>query len=147
MDQAEREDALSRVKVPAIGLIVTGALGVLLALANVAYVQQLDVAAEVEKLRESGMEEQMVETFEAIYDWSKKLGVPAAILGLLGSAFVLMGGLKMNKGQSHGLAFGACIVSFIPYVSGCCCLGLIFGIWGLIALSKPEVKEAFASAT
>jgi predicted Zn finger-like uncharacterized protein len=38
--------------------------------------------------------------------------------------------------------FTACILAMIPCVN-CCILGLPFGIWGLVVLNKPEVKDAF----
>jgi hypothetical protein len=35
----------------------------------------------------------------------------------------------------------------LPLVNGCCCiLGLPFGIWALIALGNPVVKDGYAAA-
>jgi hypothetical protein len=41
------------------------------------------------------------------------------------------------------LAVVMSIISMLPYLSGCCCVGLPVGIWALVVLFKPEVKSAF----
>jgi predicted Zn finger-like uncharacterized protein len=60
------------------------------------------------------------------------------ILGIV----LLIGGLKMKKLQSFGLAMTASVLAMLP-IHCCCLLGLPFGIWGLIALNKPQVQNAF----
>jgi len=72
------------------------------------------------------------------------LGIGGDILGMAVAVLILVGALKMKSLSSYGLAMTACIVSMIPCHS-CCCLGLPFGIWGLVMLNKPEVKDAFSS--
>ncbi len=47
--------------------------------------------------------------------------------------------------QSYGFAMTASIIAMIPCISPCCLLGLPFGIWALVVLSKPEVKSAFTA--
>jgi hypothetical protein len=65
------------------------------------------------------------------------------ILGsLISGILLLVAGLKMKKLQSFGLGMTACVLAMLP-VHCCCLLGLPFGIWGLVALNKPEVKDAF----
>jgi predicted Zn finger-like uncharacterized protein len=67
------------------------------------------------------------------------------LLGVLHFTFgglILAGAIKMKKVKSFGFAMTACILAMIP-CSGCCLLGLPFGIWGLVILNKPEVKDAF----
>jgi hypothetical protein len=49
----------------------------------------------------------------------------------------------MQQLTSHGLAMAAAIIAMIPCFSPCCVLGLPFGIWALVVLSKPEVKSQF----
>jgi hypothetical protein len=58
-------------------------------------------------------------------------------------AVMIMGGYKMKRLESYGSVMTACIVSMVP-CSICCLLGLPLGIWGLIVLNKPEVREAFS---
>ena len=69
-------------------------------------------------------------------------GIAGDILGAAIAVLILVGALKMKNLSSYALAMTACIISMIP-CHACCCLGLPFGIWGLVVLNKPEVKDAF----
>jgi hypothetical protein len=60
------------------------------------------------------------------------------------SVLIIMGAQKMKNLESYGLVMAASIVAMIPCISPCCLLGLPFGIWALIVLMKPEVKNAFS---
>jgi hypothetical protein len=59
------------------------------------------------------------------------------------SLIVLMAGIRMLSLQSYGLALAGCIVAMINIGNGCCCLGLPVGIWALVVLQLPSVREAF----
>jgi hypothetical protein len=65
------------------------------------------------------------------------------IIAILMGAVILLGGLKMMKLESFGVAMTASILAMIPCLSPCCVIGLPIGIWALVILSKPEVKSAF----
>jgi len=56
--------------------------------------------------------------------------------------FILIGAVRMLQLKNHTLAMIAAIVAMIP-CQCCCVLGLPFGIWALVALSKPDVKSQF----
>jgi predicted Zn finger-like uncharacterized protein len=71
-------------------------------------------------------------------------GITSDIFGVALAVLILVGAIKMKGLSSYGLAMTACIVSMLP-CHACCCLGLPFGIWGLVMLNKPEVKDAFPS--
>ena len=49
----------------------------------------------------------------------------------------------MLRGEGYAKAKTASILAFVPFVSCCFLSGIPFGIWSLIVLSKPEVKEYF----
>jgi predicted Zn finger-like uncharacterized protein len=69
-------------------------------------------------------------------------GIGGAIFGLCYWTVVLLGAVKMKSLSSYGFAMASCIMSMLP--CHCCCIfGLPFGIWGLVMLNKPEVKDAF----
>jgi hypothetical protein len=59
-----------------------------------------------------------------------------------GAWFVLVGAFHMVKFQSYLWAVTAAIVALLPWSPGWV-LGLPFGIWALMVLSKPEVMAAF----
>jgi hypothetical protein len=65
------------------------------------------------------------------------------LIGLAVSGFLIFASTKMRKLESHGLVVAATIISMLPCLSPCCCVGLPIGIWILVVLMKPEVKSAF----
>ena len=140
-----REEALAKLKVPAIGLIITGAIGIVYMLIQAVQLAMLDEVTEqmTEQMEQQNQDEEAVAFFEQWMGWMQSFGWIFVVVAIAGSVFVLMGGLKMMKGQSKGMCMAACIVSFLPFVSGCCILGLVFGIWGLVMLGKSEVAPAF----
>ncbi len=71
------------------------------------------------------------------------VGVFISILGLAVSGFIIFASTKMKKLESYGMVMTATIISMVPCISPCCCVGLPVGIWVLIVLCKPEVKAAF----
>jgi predicted Zn finger-like uncharacterized protein len=70
-------------------------------------------------------------------------GVGSALFGLCYWIVVTVGAVKMKNLSSYGFAMTACILAMLP-CSVCCILGLPFGIWGLVALNNPAVKDAFS---
>lgn len=137
---ASREMAESAMKGPAIGLIVIGAIGVLWYLFNTIVVfagagMHRPIPADAPPALRSFME-----------------GARGPLAGLFSlffaaaNSFLIFAGVRMMKLQGHTLAVIACIVAMIPCFAGLCCFpGLIFGIWGLIMLNKPEVKSQFTN--
>jgi hypothetical protein len=75
--------------------------------------------------------------------YSGSLGLVSYSLGIMVSAVIFYGGLKMKRLENHGLAVAASILSIIPCTSPCCFVGIPIGIWALVVLTKPEVKSAF----
>jgi hypothetical protein len=55
---------------------------------------------------------------------------------------MIVGGLKMMRLQSHGLATTASVLALLP-CGPAGIIGLIVGIWSLVVLSRPDVKAAF----
>ena len=70
-------------------------------------------------------------------------GIIVGFIMLICGGIIIAGTIKMMKLQSYGLAMTACILSMIPILSPCCCLGLPIGIWGIVVLMDPNVKAAF----
>ena len=123
----------SLVKAPAIAILISNGIGMLLALVTLV----LNIVG-VGMGAASGMEQGMGLVAEGA------IGVVQSVLGLAIGSAIIVGILKMMKLQSYGFAMTATILAMIPCLSPCCLLGLPFGIWGIVILCKPEVKEAFA---
>ncbi len=124
-------DALSG---PAIGLIVTGALGIVFSLFSM-----------VNGLLHRGepLPAETPEQMRAFLEATQRGGPLFNLVPLALSAFVIFGALKMKNVQRFGIAMAAAIVAMIPCLSPCCCIGLPIGIWALVVMNKPEVKSAF----
>jgi len=71
------------------------------------------------------------------------VGIIFVLIGMVFSALVLFGGVRMQRLQSRGLAMAAAIIAIVPCVSPCCLVGIPLGIWALVVLAKPEVRSQF----
>jgi hypothetical protein len=131
-----RSTAADEINGPAIGLIVTGALNIVLALARGA---MLMLGIGMSTLQTSGNND----AEKTVMGLMSTFGLAFCVVGVLGGIFILFGGMKMRKLESYGLCMAASIVAMIPCLSACCLIGLPIGIWSLVVLSKPEVKAAF----
>ncbi len=121
----------SRVNVPAIGLMVTGGLGILTGLGWLAILAIGGVAALADQ------------------DAADALGgigvlVALGVVGVLVSAFVTYAGLQMRALQGWGVSMAGAILAMIP-CGPCCLVGLPFGIWAILVLIDEEVKRAFGA--
>ena len=118
---------------PAIGLIVTAILSVLLLIASLIF-----KLAGASFLASNQMPNEA---------WTRVLygpiGMVSNIIGIVMSCVVLLGAIKMKKLENYGLAMAASIIAMIPCNFPCCFIGLPIGIWAVVVLSKPEVKSAF----
>ena len=75
---------------------------------------------------------------------SGSVGLVVGVVNILLGLLVLFAAIKMKKLENYGLAMTGAIVPMIPCISfPCCVLGLPFGIWALVVLNKPSVKDAF----
>jgi hypothetical protein len=127
--------ASDQINGPAIGLIITGALNIVLALGR-GVMTMLGIGANT--LQRSSNPDA-----DKILALMSTFGLAFAVVGVLGGIFILFGGIKMRRLESYGLCMAASIVAMIPCLSACCLVGLPIGIWSLVMLSKPEVKSAF----
>jgi len=121
----EPEKAWQHVRIPAIGLVVTGLIG-LLGLVGVL----LLLGCFSLGLANGGF---------AV--------APVAILfvSCLPALIILTGGRRMSHFKSHGLAVAAAILALMPIHAGFL-LGLPMGIWALIVLTRSDVQKAFTLA-
>jgi hypothetical protein len=116
---------------PAIGLIVVAVLGALFQIVSV--IKNLVIGSAIPA------NVQVPAWLSMLFG---PVGVALGIIGILVNLVILLGAVKMKKLESYGLAMAASIIAMIP-CQPCCLLGLPFGIWAVVVLSKPEVKSAF----
>lgn len=124
-----RAEAVGAVAAPAIALLVLGILGILMGIANVGYVLVSNPAGQNPD-----------PSFNVGFKAGRYIG---AFVSLIWPIIIVVGAVNMKGLRSYGSAMTACIVAFFP-CNLCCLLGIPFGIWGLVALNKPGVKDAFS---
>lgn len=120
------QEAQQAVQWPALGLIVSGVLGIV---ASLMLLVMAAMGTEVGP-RQPGWAE------------GPAIGIASNVLGLVIAALVVYGGLQLKSLSSWGWALAGTILAMLPCQCGCL-LGLPIGIWALIVLLKPEVKQVF----
>ncbi len=131
--------ALARQQIsgPSLGLLITGAVGAVFALLTIMGVGWGSVAHLANRWADD-MPDWYQEMFEGVF------AMGGAFVELLVAAFIIFAALKMKDMQHWGLAVAASILAMLPCISPCCVIGLPIGIWSLVVLMRPEVKDAFA---
>ena len=132
--QIVASDASRQVSGPATGLLVTGIIGAFFAgLGLIASIVGMGIAPFIR--------EEIPERYAEF--WEGSIGAASSIVGIAVAAFIIFAALKMKELRQWELSLAASIVAMIPCISPCCILGLPIGIWALVVLLRPEVKEAF----
>jgi hypothetical protein len=122
----------AKVTIPAVGLIVAGLLKLFSALTALVVFRQLHDGWLGNLL---GPAAASLPFNNPLFGWS--IGLVKAIPALL----MIYGGLQMLQLRSYAWSIAAGILGIV-----CCSfLGLPMGIWALIVLTRPEVREAFAN--
>lgn len=142
----DRNAALDKVRVPAIGLIISSGLSFLMSVVGLARIgsmkdeiQQVDSA--LSQMNNPQLQ-QFIDTFMKLF--SGPFGIANCLFQILIAVLIFIGALKMLKMRSYEFAYAAGILAVIPCITPCCgwILGLIFGIWAMSVLGK--VKQYFS---
>ena len=137
MEPDERRlDAM--VKWPAVCLLVVGVLSFLMLVASFLLSGTMNDYL-VKMIEESGEE-----VPRELLSPTSPLNLAANGFGLLLSIGTILGGWSMLQRSSWPLAVAGAVCAILPCAS-CCCLSTPFGIWALIVLLRPEVKEAWST--
>jgi hypothetical protein len=128
--------ARAAVKTPATGLLLTGVLGLLI------HLWQIGLALLTPDQVTSNPVFQLFDPPPP-----PEMLIRGALLGGIGfgllNAFLIAAALKMMRLESYTLALIGSLAALIDCSNGCCLLAWPFGLWALVVLLRPEVKEAF----
>ena len=128
--------AAERLNVPAIALMVTSALFiVVLALLIVLYIVLLISGQAAAMANERLVPAETVLIIRSC----------VAVVLILFNAFIFYGAQQMRTLESYSMAMAAAIIACIPCCGPCYLLGIPFGIWSIVVLTNDEVKRAFRS--
>src|SRR5262245_46497341 len=88
-------------------------------------------------------------TAEKILSVTSVLGYLWGGVALVGGLLSTLGGIRMVKLRSYGLAVTGAILAAIPFLSplGCCLIGEVVGIWSLVVLFNADVRMAFSAGS
>jgi predicted Zn finger-like uncharacterized protein len=111
---------------PGIGMIVVGALEILAAAIVLFIAYDLSRAGQV------------VPGGQNAYLWT---GCGTMFAGLVHGGILILGGSYMLRLRNYGSAMIAAVTALVPCT--CLVLSLPFGIWGIVVLVDPKVKDAF----
>jgi hypothetical protein len=127
-------------------------MGILMALFNLAFIVLVFVGGGIESMMQSLRDNPDLppEISRALGDMDATAGaagmVPWFIFVCL-DLFVIFAALRMKQLRGYGVALAGAIISTIPCLTShpcCCCLiNIPIGIWCIIVLAKPEVRDAF----
>jgi hypothetical protein len=157
LDEPRDDDEIIRkakdaVKGPAIGLLVMAVLGVIAMPLGV--YQYINLPKEFEKAKlefeknpqMKDDEKQKAKEIMDMIENAAKVGLPASIgLNVIITLISGISGFKLMNLSSPGFVKFGSILTLLPCSGLCCILNLIFGIWPLVTLGKPEVKAGFAA--
>lgn len=124
IDPAARLIAEQRVKAPALALMVVQSLGLCL------------IAFQVVSV--------IVQAANNQFQPEVLFGMAMILIGAAVNGIGLFGAWRMYNLRDYGWAMTSAILAIIPCFSfGCCFLSLPCGIWALVVLVDPAVKNAF----
>jgi hypothetical protein len=138
----DRKVALDKVRVPAIGLMVSAVISALFAAWNLISIlffapNLQEYSAIFQQMNNPQFESLMEKMMQFAYG---PVGIATDAFQILIAILIFTGSLKMMNLRSYEFAFSAALLSIIPCISPCCgwILGLIFGIWSLTVLGKAK---------
>jgi hypothetical protein len=73
---------------------------------------------------------------------SQARSIRGSITAMCWGLAVLGGGIQMRNLTNYKTVLGATILAMLP-CNPCCLLGIPFGIWGLVAINRWDVKREF----
>lgn len=142
-----RDEALRRVKGPAVGLVVAGVFNIVaygMTLVSAWLIRQGRIGSFV--TGDPTADKQIAELFKVVKataaGYFGTWGVVRGVIYLTLSVLILVAAVKMRRLESHILCLIGCAAAMVPLFAPCC-VGLPFGIWALVVLLSSEVKSSF----
>ncbi|MCX7004273.1 MAG: hypothetical protein NTV22_13510 [bacterium] len=141
-------NAAQRVRIPAIIQIVLWSASALSSvyslISAMSGVNTEQIMATIRKATENNPDAaQMMQVTEQVIGIYGTYALPTAVVSVVVVLVGLIGSIRMLQMKTYGLAMVAAILTLIPCVGPCCCLGLPIGIWSLVVLSNAHVRQQF----
>lgn len=152
------ELARRKVTLPAVFILLNGLLGLLLwvglcglTISNPLW--QVDLARQFVAGQPPGQQKQEMEDklqeledqIKADQDRQVRTVLGQGVFLILTNLIAVVGAIRMWGVRNHVLSIIGSVASLVPFLTGCCCTGIPFGLWGLIVLLNSDVKAGFAA--
>lgn len=132
-------ETLQKLKIPAIGLIAVGILNILIGLYFLLSAIYISYAGVVYK--------NFTEEQKAMFNIGLYGVMIFGILSLIFAPVIILGALKMMRGEKNGSTKMSAILAMIPVTSFAFILGIPFGIWALTGLRKINPQQNIPDAS
>jgi len=76
--------------------------------------------------------------------WGMLIQLPFLLLSIGLYSLSIFAAVNMLQLKRWGFCLAGAIALVVPCTGCCCCLGLVSGLWGMIVLTRPDVRAAFA---
>ncbi len=136
-------EARSRVNGPAIGLLVTGIISLVMSVGSLIMHLTVVLGFRTASPLPEAPSPELQQIFTMLNALNGPLGLVSDMFSLTMGVLITLGAMKMKNLQNYTFAYTISILAMIPCLSPCCLLGLPFGIWALVVLNKPEIKSQF----
>jgi len=142
-----KEAAKQRLAAPAWCILILAAISLVLTLVSAALgnllneqIQQAFVNMMPDEDTKEQMREQLEQQQNSIFN-SPVFRYSQIAIGLILSGLTLYGAWQMKEASSFGWSLASAILIIIN--SPCCCIGIPIGIWAIVVICNPDVKQAF----
>lgn len=139
-----RQRANRLVQGPSLALLVMGVVGLVITLSGfVARDWLVDAVLRATTSFPAAVPSEQLGLWKT--ELSRGLGIRDYARGLAGvviNGVMIAGALSMRRLEKRNLALAAATFALIP-CQCCCCVSIPFGIWALLMLNDPDVKQSF----
>jgi hypothetical protein len=141
-DEGSSQRARAQLIAPAICLMISGILGILGDLYLLASFRFTPREMMVKEMRPGTPEEKEIQL--KVLDFIQgDVMLALNVIFMAVSVVVFLAGVMMLMRRMRWLAVTGSILALVNFDACCCLLGVPFGIWSLVVLSRPEVKAVF----
>ena len=64
---------------------------------------------------------------------------------VISCTFIIFGSFHMRRLKSYAVSMASSVLSVVPCMTCCFCVGIPFGIWAIVVLSRADVRASFES--
>ncbi len=144
-----QQDAQAAVEMPAILLMIYGALSLLshitgLLTKSIGQAVNSEFFFQTSNLPTEGMPPWLAKYLQAALVQPPRIALGEHLVGMVLAGVIIWGAIEMKRLGSRSLAMIAAILALIPCLAGCCCcIGIPLGVWALVLLNRPAISRYY----